>query len=186
MNNKFIFLRHALTKFDPKKPAHKWILGDEGIEQISKICDDEILQNVDLIISSTEKKAIQTAFYIAKKTEKEIVTNPALNELDRGEKVIETTKEYRHYVKAIFSQIHVGGWESTEAALRRIKNEIIKINKENTEKTILIVSHGIILSLYFGYLLTIENTKLFERWEQFKFYSWGIVEENKVTKDIIK
>ena len=70
MNNNIIFLRHATTKFDPKKPAHKWILKDEGIEQIRKLCDDEIFHDVDIIIASDENKAIQTAYYIARKTEK--------------------------------------------------------------------------------------------------------------------
>ncbi len=70
MKNKFIFLRHALTKIDLKKPAHKWILRDEGIEQVSQICDNEIFLDVDVILSSTEKKAIQTAHHIAKNVEK--------------------------------------------------------------------------------------------------------------------
>ncbi len=34
------------------------------------------------------------------------------------------------------------------------------------------------LTLYFGYLLALENCNLFERWEQFKFCTWGIVEDN--------
>ena len=185
MNNRFIFLRHALTKFDPKKPANKWILRDEGIEQISKLCDDKIFFDVDIIISSTEKKAIQTAHYIAKNVEKKIITNSALNELNKGERVIETAEEHRQCVKAIFNDIHVGGWETAENVLKRFRIEIAKIDQEHTEKTILIVSHGIILTLYFGYLLTIENLKLFERWEKFKFCTWGIVEDNNVIKDII-
>ena len=185
MNNNIIFLRHATTKFDPKKPAHKWILKDEGIEQIRKLCDDEIFHDVDIIISSDENKAIQTAYYIARKTEKEIITNSALNELNRGEMVIETDREYRDCVRAIFSEIHVGGWESAENALKRFRSEITKIDQKYTDKIILIVSHGIILSLYFGHLQSIEKSKFFERWEQFEFCSWGIVEDNKVTKDLI-
>lgn len=185
MNNKIIFLRHALTKFDPNKPANKWILRDEGIEQISQLCDYKIFFDVDIIISSTEKKAIQTAHYITKNVEKKIITNSALNELNRGEKAIETAEEYRQCVKAIFNDLHIGGWETAENALKRFRDEIAKIDQEHTEKTILIVSHGIILSLYFGFLLTIDSSNLFERWEQFKFCTWGIVENNKVTKDII-
>jgi broad specificity phosphatase PhoE len=73
MNNKFIFLRHALTKIDPKKPAYKWILRDEGIEQVSQLCDNKIFLDVDVILSSTEKKAIQTAHYIAKSIEKRLL-----------------------------------------------------------------------------------------------------------------
>jgi len=185
MNNKFIFLRHASTKFNPNKPAYKWILKDEGIEQVSKLCDDNIFFEVDIIISSTEKKAIQTAHYIAKNQEKKIVTNSALNEFNRGEKAIETAEEYRQCVKSIFNDIHIDGWETAENALKRFRDEIAKIDQEHTEKIILIVSHGIILSLYFGFLLTIDSSNLFERWEQFKFCTWGIVENNKVTKDII-
>ena len=185
MNNRFIFLRHASTKFDPNKPSHKWILRDEGIEQASQLCDNEIFFDVDIIISSTEKKAIQTAHYIAKNVEKKIVTNSALNELNRGERVIESAEEYRQCVKAIFNDIHIGGWETAENALKRFRDEIARIDQEHTEKIILIVSHGIILTLYFGYLLALENCNLFERWEQFKFCTWGIVEYNSVTKDII-
>jgi len=129
----------------------------------------KITHDVDIIISSTEKKAIQTAFYLTKKTEKEIITISAFNELNRGEKVIETVEEYRRCVKAIFNEAHVSGWETAETALKRFRIEIVKIDQEYTEKTILIVSHGIILTLYFGYLLALEICNLFERWEQFKF-----------------
>ena len=67
MNNTFIFFRHAPTKIDPSKPANKWILSEEGFKEIKESLQSSEFDDVDVIISSAEKKAIQTAYFLAER-----------------------------------------------------------------------------------------------------------------------
>lgn len=98
MSNEFIFLRHALTKIDPSKPADKWELSEEGIKNIKEIVESGVFDDVDIIIASAEKKAKQTASYIANRVNKEILTEASFNELKRGFSYLSSKKEYENKI----------------------------------------------------------------------------------------
>ena len=99
MNNKFIFLRHALTKIDPSKPADQWELSEEGIKGIKEIVNTGVFDDIDLIVSSAEKKAIQTGTFIAERLGKEIIIDANFNELNRGFSYQASKEEYEKKVK---------------------------------------------------------------------------------------
>ena len=187
MNNTYVFLRHALTTIDKELPAEKWVISDKGIEEICNVVSLGKFDDVDVIISSSEKKAIQTAFYLSERIEKEINLNPNLKELDRGEEVIETQEDYETKVWRIFDNPSECsfGWETAEGALGRFKRGISRIENTYSNKKIFIVSHGIVLTLFFGELLGLEKEELFPRWKKLKFCAWGTVIDGKVDRDIV-
>ena len=51
-------------------------------------------------------------------------------------------------------------------------------------ENILIVSHGIVLTLYFAKLMDMMEVA-YQRWVQLKFLSYGIVEDGVVKQDIV-
>ena len=187
MDNTFIFFRHALTKIDHTKPAYQWVLSDEGMQEAKKILTSGEFDDIDVIYTSTEKKAIQTAYYLSKKLEKEIIADSRLNELNRGHDFIDTKKEYEETVAKAFLHMNsrVQKWESAHNALTRFQKTIEEIGKKYSNKKILVVSHGIVLTLYFVKLLELSPNELFTRWKSLLFCDWGIVKEGKVIKDII-
>ncbi len=188
MNNAFIFFRHALTKIDLTKPADQWILSKEGIKSAKKILTSGEFDDVDIIYTSAEKKTIQTAYYLSKKLEKEITADSRLNELNRRHDFKDTQKEYEENVSKAFLQMNtsIGQWESAHIALTRFQKVIEEIDRKYNNKKILVVSHGIVLTLYFVKLLEIPNKELFSRWKSLLFCAWGIVKEGKVVKDIVE
>ncbi|MCG3220451.1 MAG: histidine phosphatase family protein [Candidatus Heimdallarchaeota archaeon] len=188
MSNEFIFLRHALTKIDPSKPADQWELSEEGIRNIKEIVLSGVFDNVDLIIASAENKAIQTASYIANKIDKKIVTEASFNELNRGFSFKVNKNEYDKIVEKAL--IHweecIDSWESARSTLDRFLEGVKIVNQEYSDKKIIVVCHGINLSLYFAHLLNIPDNQLFLRWKNLEFCAWGIVKNKKVVIDIVK
>ena len=81
-------------------------------------------------------------------------------------------------------ETEVDGGESGRNALNRFKIGIEKLEEENNGKTILVVTHGTVMSLYFAELLN-ELPNAFLRWQKLKFCALGEVENNKVVVDII-
>ena len=96
-----------------------------------------------------------------------------------------TKNEYEKSVKWAFENPHKGihGWETTSSALKRFTRAVEEVKKREEER-ILIVSHGIVLSLYFG-VLTHQMDNLYSRWKKLAFGAWGIVEDRNVLKDIV-
>ena len=110
-----------------------------------------------------------------------------LNELTRDEEDHLSYEEYQEYVNKTLSNIHkpVGKWESGIDALTRFSKKIEEINSSYSNKNILVITHGLIINLYFGKLLeSFQN--LFQRWSSTTFCDFGIVKNNKVIKDIAK
>ncbi|MHA1516430.1 MAG: histidine phosphatase family protein [Candidatus Heimdallarchaeaceae archaeon] len=187
MKNTYIFLILALTTIDKSQPAEKWVISETGIEEICNVVSSGKFDDVDVIISSSEKKAIQTAFYLSERIEKEINLNPNLKELDRGQEVIKTQEDYETKVWRIFDNPSECsfGWETAEGALGRFKRGISQIENTYSHKKIFIVSHGIILTLFFGDILRLKKEELLPRWKKLKFCAWGTVINSKVDRDIV-
>ena len=187
MNNEFVFLRHALTKIDLAKPADQWELAEEGIKNITVLVQSGVFDGIDIIIASAEKKAYQTAHFVAERLNKEITQMAEFNELNRGFSSLASKEEYEKRVElALLNKDEINtGWETAKSTLNRFLKGVEKLNKKFSNKKIFIVCHGINLSLYFAELLQISNFQLFSRWKKLEFCAWGIVKNNLVMKDIV-
>ena len=108
------------------------------------------------------------------------------DELKRNHKGILTNDEYRARVRAALTNWEqpVEGWESAEDALSRFMDGIRRTNLMFHNKNILVVSHGLVLTLYFSALTHFWKIA-YERWTQLKFLSWGLVRDDKVLIDIV-
>jgi len=82
MSNTLYFLRYAATQLVQFKPRSKWTLSEEGVYAAEGLAGSPVFDNVDIIISSDEEKAYQTAKPLADKLGKDIMRMPELNELD--------------------------------------------------------------------------------------------------------
>ncbi|HUT81574.1 MAG TPA: histidine phosphatase family protein [Candidatus Bathyarchaeia archaeon] len=187
LNNTIIFLRHAEIKVDSSKPISKWTLTDKGINVAKRLSEIEIFQDIDYIFSSYEEKAILTAENINYKLKLPIIKDKALNELNRdlGPKL--TKEEYFSTVRICFNDLKrsVKKWEKPVKAIKRFIKKIDEIDKKYLDKKILIVSHGLIINLFFSWK-TNNLESLFERWKSNSFLNYGIIQNNKIVKDIKK
>ncbi len=182
---KVIFLRHADTQKDPNLNAAMWGLSEEGKKQAEDIASLPIMNEVDVIYVSEERKTALTVESLAKKLGKEAVPLAFFDEVKRGDKFLtkeEFEAEKAKQLKDLDYQAF--GGESGKEALARFKQGVEQILKENPGKTVLIVTHGTVLNIYFADLLNAYD-KLPERWQKTAFCAYGVVEDGSVAKDII-
>ncbi|MAG50680.1 hypothetical protein CL621_03545 [archaeon] len=186
MNNTLIFLRHAKTKIDKSIPISDWILTKEGMKEAKNIANISEFQDIDVIISSGEKKAYDTIKHLAKKLNKKIIQINELNELKRLNGETLSSEEYEKMKVKIFEDLAYTdhGWETSKHALNRFKKAVEKIDEKYKNKKILIVAHGTVMTLYFASLQN-KLDELMERWKKLDTCDWGIVKNNKVIKEIV-
>ena len=186
MSNSIILLRHAETNTDPSLPVHAWPITEEGIRKTRQLARSDIFTKIEGIVHSSEKKARQTAEVFAEGLRADLYEIPEFNELGRLAGPLLSNHEYRLYVRETLTDWEHShhGWESGRDALQRISRAMEKVDITFHDKTILVVTHGIILTLYFSQLLSLQSTA-FERWTRMPFLAWGLVKDGRVLVDII-
>ncbi|MFW9919955.1 MAG: histidine phosphatase family protein [Candidatus Thorarchaeota archaeon] len=178
-------LRHAQTRIDQARPAHEWHLSPEGVVAANELAHSLVFKNIDCIYASAEPKAQETAKPFSELFDLRINTHSGLNELYRGEDTSLSQDEYLSNIRCIlqFPPIQVEGWESPALALSRFANAVSDIESEEYD-SVLIVSHGLVLSLFFSSLLNIHES-LYERWRKLRFLSWGQISNGIVLRDLV-
>lgn len=186
MTNSLYFLRHAETKVDLSTPVREWHITEEGARLTKELAMSEQLSVIDGIIHSSEEKAKQTAEIFAEDLEVQMYQLSGLDELAREHQGVLTDVEYRNRVRRTLSdpEGNVPGWESGASALQRFEDAVRKVDIMFHRKDVLIVSHGIVLTLYFCKLRSFEAIA-FERWSQLEFLAWGLVRDGRVLVDIV-
>lgn len=121
MNNTFYFLRHGETKKDKNIPISQWTLSEKGDEQAERLAQEGVFKDVDIIISSTEQKAYQTAKPTADALGKEIRQIEEISELDRDKGGFMESEEYEKAVKYCLEHLDksIHNWETANNALER-------------------------------------------------------------------
>ncbi len=185
MNNTFYFLRHGETKVDRDVPISKWVLSERGEAQAKQLAQEGVFKDVDLIFSSTEKKAYQTALPIAESLGKEVAKLEEIVELDRDKGNFMEAEEYEKTIEECLKHQSesVNKWETAVHALDRFLDKIDELDRKYDNKKILVVGHGFTINLYFAKLLGVLD-KVYERLETNDFADWGIVKNQLVMKDI--
>lgn len=186
-HNTIYFLRHGKTKVDANTPISQWLMHPTGAEQAQQLAETDVFKDIEIIITSTEQKAVDTAQPIAQKLGLEIQQVPELSELDRDKGGFMPAEEYEEMAQQALTNLHVpaGNWESAQHALDRFSAAVQKIDSTYTNKKILIVGHGYTINMYFAQLLG-ELDIVYDRLNTNDFGSWGIVENGKVVKDIAR
>lgn len=185
MNNTFYFLRHGETKVDKNTPISKWILTERGEVQAKQLAKDGVFRDIDLIFSSTEEKAYQTALPIAESLNKKVTKLEEIVELDRDKGAFMEAKDYEKAIEdCLKHQLEsVNNWETANHALERFEKKIGELDRKFKDMKILIVGHGFTINLYFAKLSSVLD-QVYERLETNDFADWGIIKNQKVVRDI--
>lgn len=178
-------MRHGKTRVDSQNPISEWVLSDKGLEQSKSLADLNVFKDIDCIYASSEKKAYQTAKPIALKLGKEITQFSEIRELDRDHGDFLDREKYEETVKYSFEnrEESVNNWETASAAIQRFTNKITEIDREQEDKNILIVGHGMTINMYFADVLGAAN-KTHERFNENTFAYWGIIKNGQVIRDL--
>lgn len=149
---KIILIRHSKTKRDSNVPIPLWGLAEEGIEAARELSSNKKIQQLDVLYASLQTKALETAVLLAKPNAIPIKTNDGLTEITSyTNKFIPDIAIYEQTLKNYYAGKiqRINGGETLQEALARFNSTIETIVKENKDKkSIGIVSHGHILTLY--------------------------------------
>ncbi len=147
-----LFIRHSKTHVNPEIPINTWGLSAKGIELAQHLSSHALIKQLEVLYTSFQTKALETALYLAKPNNIPIKANDDLTEVSSFTKQYEPDFElYSRRAKAYYhgkiERINEG--ESQNEALTRfgkILEYIVEI--EGNKSRIGIVSHGHILTLY--------------------------------------
>ena len=138
-------VRHARTKMSDDV-AERWLLSEEGERQADILAQRDFWREVELILSSPEPKALQTAKPAARRWAIPLETTNCLHEVHRPHLI----PDYESTIARFFSdpETSIENMEPAAQASERITRCIKGLSIEHPEETLAIVSHGLVMALF--------------------------------------
>lgn len=140
-----IFLvRHAHSVYSPDELDRP--LSEQGIKDARKVSDAMNKEQIDFVVSSPYKRAIQTVEGIAHHIRKDVELNAAFQERKLSGEPLEN---FEDAVRKVWSdeEFYWGGGESNFIARQRGRKGIHHILEQYKDKRIVIGTHGNIMTL---------------------------------------
>jgi broad specificity phosphatase PhoE len=138
------YLTHPEVKIDPVIPVPSWGLSEVGRARTQAIAGTGRLSGTTRIISSGERKAIETAEIIAAKLKIDVEVRHAMHENDRSATGFLVPDEFEVVADQFFARPHVSirGWERAIDAQSRIVREVEHVLARKRPGDVLFVGHG--------------------------------------------
>lgn len=157
-------VRHAEADVDPGLPSDSWPMTVAGRAAAHRLADT--LPQLSRIVSSPERKAVETAEELARGSNVGVVTDDRLREVG-GRAWAESAQVYRQQVRSYFGGAEPDGWERSHEARVRIAAAIEEVMRGAED--VVIVSHGLVLTLFRSWFDSVEPAMLMPVWEAMRF-----------------
>jgi broad specificity phosphatase PhoE len=138
------YLTHPQVKIDPAIAVPSWGLSEVGRARTEAIAGTGRLSATTQIVSSGERKAIETAEIIAAKLNVDVEVRQAMHENDRSATGFLMPDEFEAVANQFFAQpeISIRGWERAIDAQSRIVGEVEHVLARERPGDVLFVGHG--------------------------------------------
>jgi len=145
-----ILVKHSLPEVVPKIPASEWVLSKPGQVRCLALAHRLEPYSPDIIISSIEPKAVETAQIIAAQINKPLDTAQGLHEHDRTGVDFLGREEFEARLNDFFKRPDqlVLGRETAHLALARFSKALSLVEIEHPDKNIVVVAHGTVITLF--------------------------------------
>jgi len=145
------YLTHPQVKIEPAVPVPSWGLSDVGRLRTEALANAEWLSETTQIISSGERKAIETAAIIAGQLKVTVEVRDAMHENDRSTTGFLAPDEFETVADQFFAHplVSIRGWERAIDAQLRIVREVERVLARNRSGDVLFVGHGAVGTLLF-------------------------------------
>src|SRR5215510_1862923 len=149
-----ILVKHSLPEVVENIPAREWKLSVEGRMRAQSLAERLIEYQPEVISSSLEIKAQETAHILADHFGLEYEVFEGLHEHDRSKSPFYSKDQFQILVQEFFDKpdILVFGSETAHQVLSRFQVAVDSVLSSYQEKSILIVSHGTVISLFVSHL----------------------------------
>lgn len=139
------YLTHPQIVIDPSIPVPQWSLSERGRERIVSMLDKHWLQDIRRVVSSGERKAIETAELVAGRLNLPFEIRDDMDENDRSATGFIPPENFDAAADAFFAEPEKSwrGWERAIDAQRRIVGAIEKtLATYDKTQPILFAGHG--------------------------------------------
>jgi len=155
MKKHLILVRHSLPEIAENLPAHEWKLSEEGRARAEQLAGRLTRYRPEVIVSSVEPKARETAGIIAEKQNLELHVLEGLHEHDRSQAPYLTGDEFERSVREFFEKpgALVFGNETADECHARFERSVRSVLSRYPDQTIALVAHGTVISLFVSRLI---------------------------------
>lgn len=145
------YLTHPQVLIDPDTSVTAWGLSEVGHARVQALVDSGWLTGTSQIVSSGERKALETAEPIAAALDVNMEVRVAMHENDRSATGYLPSDEFERVADAFFANptMSIRGWERAIDAQTRIVSEVEAVLDRSQEGDVLFVGHGAVGTLLF-------------------------------------
>ena len=145
------YLTHPQVEIDPAVPVPSWGLSATGRTRTEMLAKTGSLLGTTQIISSGERKAVETAEIIARKLNIAVEVREAMHENDRSATGFLPASEFEAVADQFFAlpTVSIRGWERAIDAQLRIVREVEHVLARGRAGDVLFVGHGAVGTLLF-------------------------------------
>ena len=138
------YLSHPQVVVDPAVPVPDWGLSKTGRTRVLALDGVAWLRATTRIVSSTERKAQDTALLVAAMLKLPVLRDPMLNEIDRSATGYVPHDRHEALADAFFADpsASIDGWECADSVRRRGMTAIHRLVASQRQGDLLIVGHG--------------------------------------------
>jgi broad specificity phosphatase PhoE len=142
------YLTHPQVQIDPSAPVTSWRLSPVGRSRVRALAGAGWLRGTTQVITSAEKKAMETAEPIAAALGVQLEIRDAMHENDRSATGY-PPDEFENVANQFFAEpdISVRGWERARDAQMRIVREATLVLDRRQGGHVLFVGHGAVGTL---------------------------------------
>ncbi len=175
MKKYLILVKHSLPKISEDFPAREWLLSDEGKRRAQILAEGLRPYQPEVIISSVEPKAIQTAEVVAHSLKLPIKVVENLHEHDRSSTAYLSRNAFELSIQEFFDKADelVFGNETANQSHQRFAEAVSSVLKKYVNQTIVIVTHGTVISLFVSRLTGIPEYSL---WSELGLPSFTVLD----------
>ncbi len=139
-----LYLSHPQVKIDPAVPVPDWGLSDLGRERTEAMAGKPWILGYRRVVSSTERKAIETAEILAARLGMPVDIRQSMHENDRTATGFLPPPEFEATADLFFrhAEESIRGWERAVDAQARIIGAVARAIAEAPETPTIFVGHG--------------------------------------------
>ena len=145
-----VLVKHARPDVDPSRPSKEWTLGVDGMQGSLRLAERLRPLDLDLVVSSIEPKAAETARIVAKALDLPYQSGHDLHEQERASAGYLDANRFQTAIQQLFTTPSelVFGEETGDAAGARFGTALDLLAKAHPNRRLCVVAHGTVIALH--------------------------------------
>lgn len=169
-----VLVKHSLPEIDAAVPANEWHLSEKGRVRSRMLAEKLSRYDLDLIVSSVEPKAVETAEIAARALKLSVEIVDGLHEHERGSVGFLAKERFEQSIGRFFSRPTelMFGDETADHAHGRFSKAVYGLSDMFSQANMALMTHGTVLSLFVSRIAELEP---FALWKQLGLPSWIVL-----------